>query len=374
MEIIARGRPLHARSLEVGVAEGEGGRWQAWAALLDLRKSGFVPVGGDLQSSGVIHHMRLAARLDPRSRVLEEIRASQPTVAFEPSQLSRGESCRDPAGNLEALRGTRLDAEHARRLNQAIGGPRGCSHVLTLARLLASTLARALAVEAAAGGPGGRGRRPGERILHRSLALDGLQPSPERLELAFQLCDLHFAPAPAVARPMDRFAGDLAVRGLAEIEVATLSLAGLRAGERRRSLPDLEGAPWRDRSGDLAELVGQPLIGGMARRVLELLGRDLESAPLLDALLHLAPAFQQCLATLSEQAAHEAVRDPTLVVSGGITDSCYMWRRDGALASVRREERAEQGGDADFGADAPGEARRRFVERSLARPRSGDVG
>jgi hypothetical protein len=369
VELIARGRPLHARSLEVEVAEGPGGRWQARAALVDLRKSGFVPVGGDLQPSGVIHHMCLAARLDPASRVLEEIRASQPTVAFEPSELSRGESCRDPAGSIEALAGTRLDAEHASRLNRAIGGPRGCSHVLTLARLLASTLVRALDVEGSAGGPALPPRRPGERILHRSLCFDGLLPSPERLELAVQLCDLHFAPAPAVARPMDRFACDLAVRGLAEVEVATLSLAALRAAERRRTLADFESAPWRDRSAELAELLGQPLIGGMGRRLLDLLSADSERAPLLDALLHLAPAFQQCLATLSEQAAHEALRDPTLIVTGGITDSCYMWRREGALASVRRKERAEQGGEPDFGAGAPGEARRRFVERSLARRR-----
>jgi hypothetical protein len=369
VELAVRGRPLHSRSLEIEVAQAEAGRWQARGAILDLRRSSFVAVGGDLQPAGLVHHMRVAARLDPASRMIEEIRASQPSVAFEPSELSRGESCRDPAANLEALAGTQLDPEYPQRLNQAIGGPRGCSHVLTLARLVASTLQRALYLEAKTGG---RARRLGERIFHRCLSFDGLQPAPERLELAIQLADLHFAPAPAVARPMQRFAGEVEVRGRAEVELASLSLAGLELAERTRNLEDLERARWREHTRELAELVGQPLIGGMGRRLLALFGADPERAPLLDALLHLAPAFQQCLAIISEHSVHEAVRDPTLVVSGGISDSCYMWRREGALASVRREERAgQEGPEPEPAAGAAGEARRRFVERSLKR-KSGD--
>jgi hypothetical protein len=312
--------------------------------------------------------MKVEALLEPGSRVLEEIRGSQPTVAFEPSELARGESCRDPIANLEALAGTTLDPEHPRRLSQAIGGPRGCSHVLTLARLVASTLERVLHVEARAGGAAGRARRTGERIFHRCLSYDGLQPSPERLEVAIQLADLHFAPAPAVARPMQRFAGELELRGRAEVALRGLSLERIELAERARGLEDLERAAWRDRSGELAKLAGQPLIGGMGRRLLDLLGADPERAPLLDALLHLAPAFQQCMAILSEGSIHEAARDPTLVVSGGITDSCYMWRRDGALATVRRTERAgQEGPEPEPSASAAAEARRRYVERSLPR-------
>ena len=34
------------------------------AYVLDLRKRGFAPVGGDLQGTGIIHHMRLDGSID----------------------------------------------------------------------------------------------------------------------------------------------------------------------------------------------------------------------------------------------------------------------------------------------------------------------
>jgi hypothetical protein len=69
-------------------------------------------------------------------KVLKDFVARRPAVAFEPSATTRGESCRDPVDRIRALAGTRLDDAFARRLGEEIGGPRGCSHVLTLAHLV----------------------------------------------------------------------------------------------------------------------------------------------------------------------------------------------------------------------------------------------
>src|SRR5206468_3345116 len=66
------------------------------------------------------------------------ISVEQANVAFEPSLATGGECCRDPGPRITALVGTPLDGESTRRLGAALGGPLGCSHVLTLAQLLLS--------------------------------------------------------------------------------------------------------------------------------------------------------------------------------------------------------------------------------------------
>src|SRR6516165_8511129 len=152
MHLDLRGHPLHTRSLSITLTQRADGRLDAHAELVDLRKRGFVPVAGDLQPSGVVHHMLLDGVVDPRTRILDDIVARQPTVAFEPSAVTRGESCRDPVDRIRALAGTRLDDAFARRLGDEIGGPRGCSHVLTLAHLLASTITGVLERDGAAAG------------------------------------------------------------------------------------------------------------------------------------------------------------------------------------------------------------------------------
>jgi len=132
MRLEARGHPLHTRALSVVLAARADGKLDVHGAVLDLRKRGFVPVAGDLQGAGVIHDMRLAGTIDPASARLETLAAEQRSVAFEPSAVTGGESCRDPIDRIAALAGTRLDDGWARRLGDAIGGPRGCSHLLTL--------------------------------------------------------------------------------------------------------------------------------------------------------------------------------------------------------------------------------------------------
>jgi DUF2889 family protein len=192
MEIEAIGAPAHTRTLVVWLQRRGAAHWDAHGHLLDLRKRGLVPMAADLQTSGVIHDMRVRARIAgdaPPHFVSME--AQQPSVAFEPSPATAGECCRDPAERIAALAGTPLDDATARRLGGALGGPRGCSHVLTLAQLLTSTASTALALEARHHPDATR--PDGQRIFHRSLSIDGVQGR-ESFHLVLQQADVHLAP------------------------------------------------------------------------------------------------------------------------------------------------------------------------------------
>src|SRR2546428_8763583 len=62
--------------------------------------------------------------LFPYPTLFRSLAAEQRSVAFEPSAVTAGESCRDPIDRIAALAETRLDDGWARRLADAIGGPR----------------------------------------------------------------------------------------------------------------------------------------------------------------------------------------------------------------------------------------------------------
>jgi hypothetical protein len=340
VDLELKGHPLHSRALGVTLRRREDGDTAVEGRLLDLRKRGFVPVGGDLQGPGPIHDMRVAAVVDPEQLELRRIEVTQPTVAFEPSAVTRGESCRDPAPRVQALVGERLDAGFAARLSAQIGGPRGCTHVLTLLRLLGAVLAWAREREQAVFGRP-PDRAPGERIFRRDLVFDGSLDTGERgprIALAAQLCDLHFRPAPALATPLERLAGQLELRLLAEVETPGLALAALRAAERRRALGDLEHAPWRALDSRVEGLAGLTLGPGVSGELLRRFAGLPDERRLLGVLLDLTPALYQCLACTDESWPVRASRSPTLLGMGGPPDSCYMWRRGGALDGLRERE------------------------------------
>ncbi len=332
-----RGHPLHTRALSVSLVARADAKLDLHAYVLDLRKRGFVPVGGDLQSSGIVHHMRLDGVVDPATATLESVTAAQPNVAFEPAAATEGESCRDPIGRVAALAGMQFDASWAKQIGNEIGGPRGCSHILTLAQLLGSTVAWALAREHELHGAPPR-RLPGERVFRRDLIVDGHEPADGRMELAAQLIDLHFAPAPARAKSMDRFAAELELRLLAELEFPMMVVERLSAAERCRDADSLERAVWRDRSDRVADLVGLRLAQGISGELLRRFADAAADRPLLDVLLMLAPTLVQCAAAVSDPWAVAAQRERWFVGLGGAPDSCYMWRSGGALDRARKAE------------------------------------
>jgi len=337
------GHPLHTRSLQIEVFQAEEARVHAQAAILDLRKCGFVPTGGDLQAAGFIHHMQLAGDVDPESRVLETLDVSQPVVAFEANSTTGGESCRDPIGNLQKLVGARLDADFTRRLGNAFGGPLGCSHLLTLGQLLGATLPRVLDHEEALFRAGRGPREADERIWRRALFVDGFEPKPGWMTLAVQLTDVSTAPRCEVrSSPFERFAAQHEVRVLAQIDVSEMRIASIEAGERQRTRESLATGAFSDRSVELTPLLGGSALGGLARRLQGLVGNDPADRPFLDALLNLAPGLIQCLAALSNRlmgqvAAGAQGRENALKTFGvgGFPDSCYMWRSGSALARLR---------------------------------------
>jgi hypothetical protein len=334
MSLAAAGLPLHSRTLSVSLAQSEPPTVALAAYVLDLRKRGIAPVGGDLQGPGVIHHMLLDGAIDRAIRRIDSIRARMPAVAFEASPATGGESCRDLIGRVDHLAGLPLDGGYARAVGTEIGGPRGCSHILTLTHLIGPTAAWAFDADARLHGSAPV-RRAGERIFRRDIVIDGYETAPGELALTLQLNDLHFAPAPALARSMDRFAAQTEITARAALSVKDLLLRELQIDERRRGAAELGQAAWRERSDAGAALVGRSLRAGISAAILGHFAAARDDAPLRDALLQLAPTLVQCFAALDIWSMSTA-GGGTAAEIGGLPDSCWMWRQGGALGGTVR--------------------------------------
>jgi hypothetical protein len=319
--------PLHTRSLTFEARSAGSGGLTLHGEVLDLRKRSLMPVPGALQLPGVIHRMELDARIDPAERRITALGTRQPVVPFEASERTGGESCRDSAPALLALSGARLDHDFLRKLSAAYGGPRGCTHLLTLARLLAGSAARVLDGEAALGAPE---RAADERIFRRVLVIDGSELPGRRLELTAQLSDVHLRPA---AEPAEGLLGSLAswteARATALVDFATTTLHALRAEERTRTREALD-VPFRDRTAELADLVGRPLMTGFGPALVQRLAGAPADAPLLDLLLNLAPGYIQCVAAVTDLFLPGGGRGDAAGL-GARPDSCFMWRSGGAM-------------------------------------------
>jgi hypothetical protein len=331
MKLNVSGHPVHTRSLTVGLAKGGEGELALRGTIKDIRKCGFVPVAGMLQTSGVIHDMSISGELEAETGTLRRFDGAVATPAFETSKLTRGESCRDPAGRLAELAGERLDAGFPARLREVFGGALGCSHLLTLAQIIGSGLVSALEQDAALVAWDAT-RRAGERIFDRAVEIDGFELPGRRMMIAVQLTDVHSVPAPEIAMPLERFGAQREVRMQGVVDLAKgIVLDEITAFDRQRSHDEIGRADWKDRSEALQPLLGQNVMGGLARRLLDLHGDRPEDRPFLDALLSLAPGFIQCLASLSDQWVVEAKDQPTLMGVHGRFGTCYMWRFDGPL-------------------------------------------
>jgi hypothetical protein len=282
MPLSAIGHPLHTRTLSVTLTHADPPIVGFAAYVLDLRKRGFAPVGGNLQGTGVIHHMRLDGTVDRAAGRIEQISAQMPAIAFEASPATRGESCRDLIGRVDHLVGQNLDDSYAGAVGSEIGGPRGCSHVLTLAQLLAPTIRWAFTIdERLHGRP--PARRTGERIMRRDVTVDGYEPALGELALTMQLNDLHFAPAPALAQPMQRFGLQTEITASAALTMKDLTVQTLEVYERRRTAENLTTAEWRARADVAAPLVGQSLRAGISARLLAQFADPGDDAPLRDS-------------------------------------------------------------------------------------------
>jgi hypothetical protein len=338
MKLSVAGHPLHTRSLTVTAFQGDDARYELRAAVLDLRKCGFVPVVGFLQPSGIVHHMTLEGVVDPQTRVLERFEGGQPTKAFEPSALTQGECCSDPLPRLASLAGEKLDGGFVGSLRRVFGGSLGCSHLVTLAQLLASGVETSLDWNAQQPAVT-RQRRPGERIFQRAVEIDGYELDDGRIQLTLQLTDLHFIAAPEIAVPMRHFGAQTEVRLSVRVDLENgMQLGALEGCERRRDYDGIESARFVDRSAELQYLEGQDVMRGVSKRMLHEFQDTTDDRPFLDAQLMLAPGFIQCLASLSERWPENAKANPSLLGVCGRPDSCYMWRNEGPVQQAEKNQ------------------------------------
>jgi Protein of unknown function (DUF2889) len=341
------GQPLHTRTLSIELFQEDAATMRAEGTILDLRKCGFVPTGGEIQSAGFVHHMHWRAWLDDPSARIAKLEISQPVVAMERSAATGGECCRDPAPRLQDLVGSAFDAGFAKRLAGVFGGPLGCSHLLTLGQALAALVPRVLADPARAKAS----RAPGERVAKQTLVLDGFERTDGALEIAIQAADYRLAPQASAREFIDRLGRVREVRVLGEVALRDMKLLALRAAARERSPASL-AAPWRDLGEAVAPLAGDSALRGMAARIrtrMSALPESEERALLGEALLNFAPGLIQCMPALSHRLgsffARAAVAGDTetptaegsaMLTSGGMPDSCYMWRTGSAANRARR--------------------------------------
>lgn len=347
--LLAHGQPLHTRMLVVDVFREDATTLRAEGQILDLRKCGFVPGAGDLQTAGLIHQMSMTAWLGHEDRVLQRLEVRQPVVAYEPDEeTTGGECCRDPAPRLQAMVGTAFDDGFAPKLRRVFGGPLGCSHLLTLGQLMAATLPPGLEREEKMAPKGLSERADGERLFKRTLTLDGLSPAEDRLELAAQMTDFHLLPLEQVAKPLERLARQHEIHVHARIDLPGMTISALDAAERTRSWATFGEESWTSVSKRVAPFVGGPALRGLSREVFRHLGDEPERAPLRDVMLNLGPCVIQCLAATSARwmarlarqrsgnepsAPGRATGDgPDMEMMGGLPDSCYLWRSDGTMS------------------------------------------
>jgi hypothetical protein len=330
MRLDLDGEPVHVRAQSVLVVQRPDGLLDAHGSLLNLRTRGFLPVGGSMQGMGIIHHMELGWVVDPSTGVVRQWAPAQPTVAFEATPETAGESCRDPIERLASATDVPLGAGLSDRLRERIGGPLGCSHLVTIALFMDAAVRAGLArcpAPTDAGTP-----RP---LWRRDLVFDAHELAAGRVAVAMRQSDLDWNDRGADTLAPERFALHHELVARVDVDLWPGSLLGIGGAERRRSPTDFAGVTWHDRDALLTPLAGTGLARGAAGEITRRLGDEPHAPPWRDALVMLPPALVQCRAAHPDSW-HEKVRatsrHPGLTA---LPDSCYMWRRGGALERIR---------------------------------------
>jgi hypothetical protein len=337
-------QPVHTRALAVRAAIRPDRQVEASGYLIDVRTRGFLPVGGSMQGMGIIHHMELTWTVDPEARTVTAIAARQPTVAFEASGETRGESCRDPIDLVAGAAGASLGKALTSGVRERIGGALGCSHLVTLSFFMDGALQAGLVREAALHPGRIAGAAGGETLFRRDLVFEAGERAAGRVSVVMRQNDLHWNDAPVGGLAPERLALHHELDATLEVDLWPGSLLGVSGRERLRTAAVFVGVDWTDRSSMLQRLEGLGLARGAAGEIAQRLGDTPESAPWRDALLMLAPALVQSRAAHPD-AWHDKVRStPRHPGLTAIPDSCYMWRRGGALEQIRTELGAGKGG------------------------------
>jgi hypothetical protein len=339
MRLDLDGEPIHVRAQSVHAVLRSDGLVEAHGSLLDLRTRGFLPVGGSMQGMGIIHHMELGWLLDPAARVVRQWTPSQPTVAFDASPETRGESCRDPIGAVATLADVPLGGPLSTALRDGAGGARGCSHLVTLGLFMDAAARAAFA------------RRPPEPasveprpLWRRDLVFDAHETAAGSVYVGVRQSDLDWNARGADALAPERFARHHELVARTDVDLWPGNVLATHGAERERTADAFAEATWRDRDALLAPLVGTGLARGAAGEITRRLGDAADVVCWRDALVMLPPALVQCRAAHPD-AWHDKVRaTPRHPGLTALPDSCWMWRRDGALERIRAELGAGKGG------------------------------
>jgi hypothetical protein len=181
-------------------------------------------------------------------------------------------------------------------------------------------------------------------LFQRDLVADARERTDGRITVVLRQNDLDWNEAPPGVLAPERFARHHELDATLDIDLWPGSLLDVAGRERLRTAAEFAGVAWMDRCELLSRLRGLGLARGAAGEIAKRLGDAPEAVAWRDALLMLAPALVQCRAAHPD-AWHDKVRTtPRHPGLTAIPDSCYMWRRGGALERIRQELGAGKGG------------------------------
>jgi hypothetical protein len=324
------GHPLHTRFMTISAYAGKTGNLDIKGSLIDIRKCGVIPVGYFIQTPDIIHHMEIHATIDPVTKTVNKIEEKLLTFPVRQKKGALTESCVDALGALSHLSGSQLDKSFSKRVAQTIGGPKGCSHMMTLGQLLGSAMMQCF--QFMENQEENMHWEEGERVFHRTLSLDGFERENGVVSICGQLTDLYFKPESSDGYLTDTFACQKEVRSKTDICLKKHELLKTELAERSRNLNTLESAAWKVRDDEVSDFAGKNFMSGLSAQFIRQFGGDLSDAPALDTLLNQLPVVVQCLGPLGDQLLMEFRDNPGRFGTGPSGDLCYIWREGGELA------------------------------------------
>ncbi|MCE2509846.1 MAG: DUF2889 domain-containing protein [Alphaproteobacteria bacterium] len=121
---------IHTRKIEIHGFQREDDLWEIEAHLTDVKSYDFPNrFRGTIRAGEPIHDMSLRITLDD-SGVIQEAQAVSEATPFA--------ICPEAAAAYERLKGLRIAAGWGRQLKERIGGTKGCTHLSTLLKEVAT--------------------------------------------------------------------------------------------------------------------------------------------------------------------------------------------------------------------------------------------
>ena len=185
-------------------------------------------------------------------------------MAFEANALTGGESCRDPIERITALAGTLLDGDYSAGLSAAIGGMRGCSRVLTLARICSARRCRGPSLPTARVTVQLRLEQPASACSAvtscSTVRIAATAPSVFRSSSAT-------SSGPPLRQSRRRCSGSFSITKVRLdlcVDRKTFCLVGIAGAQRRRDTENLTAAAWEGTPSLVNDLVGMSLLHGVS--------------------------------------------------------------------------------------------------------------